>query len=144
MMVAIIEQVSKTELTGLISHDLTSTLTEIEQKIFYHCIDHTTVIWVLNVNGIVLCAWGLVPPTLVSNIAYIWLHTTDAVKEYEFIFVRKSQIALKEMLKQYPIITGHCEVGADRSIRWLKWLGAKFGEPAGKLVPFMIKAETNG
>jgi hypothetical protein len=45
------------------------------------------------------------------------------------------------MLQRYPTIVGNCIVGEYKSIRWLKWLGAKFGRPEGNKVPFVIRAK---
>jgi hypothetical protein len=47
---------------------------------------------------------------------------------------------VQEMLKLFPTITGHVKVGVESSIRWLRWLGAKFGEPEGPYMPFKIRA----
>lgn len=96
------------------------------------------------VNGKLLCLWGLVPPTLISDRAYLWLHTTPEIEGHEFLLVRKSQIEVGKMLEHYPTIIGHCLVDAERSIRWLKWLGARFGESDGKLIPFTIRKKLNG
>ena len=140
-MTTVMEQVTKSELTELISCDFATKLSKDERKGFNNCLNRTTVIWALRVDGNFVCAWGLVPPTLLSDQAYLWLHTTEAAKEHEFILVRRGQIELAKMLREYPRIIGHCIVGAEQSIRWLKWLGAKFGEPDGRLIPFVIKAK---
>jgi len=92
-----------------------------------------------SINGHLICLWGLIPPTLCSDRAYLWLYTTEAAQEHEFILVRRSQIEVQEMLEEYPLIVGHCEISETRSIRWLRWLGAKFGDHEGTLVPFMIE-----
>ena len=43
------------------------------------------------------------------------------------------------VLEQFKSIVGVVLMGNKRSIRWLKWLGAEFGEPNGKLIPFTIR-----
>jgi hypothetical protein len=88
-----------------------------------------------------VCIWGLAPPTLASDQAYLWLYTTPALKGHEFVFVRHSQRAVEEMLKTFSSIIGHCVVGADSSIRWLRWLGAEFGYPSKGLIPFVIRSQ---
>jgi len=93
------------------------------------------------VDGKIACVWGLIPPTLLSNKAYLWLLTTDIVAEHKFLFVRHSQRYVEEALKQYPIIVGDCLIGNASAMRWLRWLGAEFGEPDGGRIPFMIKAK---
>lgn len=104
------------------------------------CLMFSSKIWIGKTDGSIACAWGLVPPTILSERAYLWLYTDDAViKGNEFIFVRNSQRAVEAMLQEYPYITGQCEIAATQSIRWLRWLGASFGEPAEAYVPFRIR-----
>ena len=135
-----VELLTNTDITGLISSLFGRKMTEQETQNLESCAKYTTTVWAGYIDGDLVCIWGLVPPTLISDIAYLWMHATEKVGDHEFIFVRKSQMVVKGLLKHYPRIVGQCEVGASRSIRWLKWLGAKFGEPEGKFVPFIIKA----
>jgi len=96
--------------------------------------------WIGVADDIVACIWGLIPPTILSDRAYLWMLTTDLVDEHKFIFVRYSRLAMDEMLKHYPTIVGHVEATQTRSIRWLRWLGARYGNPQGKMIPFWIEA----
>lgn len=97
--------------------------------------------WLGLIDGDVACLVGLIAPTILSNQAYLWMKTTDIVEANQFIFVRHTQRALEDLLKLYPIIVGHCVVDSPRSIRWLKWLGAEFGLPEGRAIPFQIRAK---
>lgn len=112
-----------------------------EVAIFRGYVLASSVVWQAVVKGELYCIWGLIPPTLLSDRAYLWLHTTEAVEGNEFVLVRRSQIELAKMLEQFPTIVGHCAVDAARSIRWLGWLGAVFGPPEGKLIPFVIRSK---
>lgn len=115
-----------------------------EKAIMNDCLMSTRHLWAGTVDGAVACVWGLVPPTLLSSQAYLWLYTTELVKEHTFLFVRHSQRAVEEMLDEYPTIVGHCIVGNNQAIRWVKWLGGVFNEPDGKKLPFMILRKSNG
>lgn len=110
----------------------------IEEKTMDFCLLMSTVIWSGRINGNLACIWGVIPPTLMSNQAYLWLYTTDVIKEHQFILIRHSQMVIEEILESYPSICGHAIIGSDKSIRWLKWLGAKFGPPQGTAIPFRI------
>ena len=112
-----------------------------EREIVLNAAANSRPLWGGFWNGETLCIFGLIPPTLLSEQAYLWLHTTEAASEHEFVLVRRSQIEVRKMLEEHPRIIGHCEVGAERSIRWLRWLGAVFGEPQGKLIPFVIRGK---
>lgn len=92
------------------------------------------------VDSEVACMWGLIPPTLLSTTAYLWLLTTDIVAEHKFLFIRHSQRYIEEALNIYPTIIGDCLVGNRAAKRWLQWLGAEFTEPVGGRIPFTIRA----
>jgi len=136
-----IAAISKAQMSELISSVDGVKLVGEELEIFNRFIAASAFVYSGIVNDKVVCLWGLIPPTLLSDQAYLWLHTTPAAEEHQFILVRRGQIEMKKMLEEYPKIVGHCEVQATRSIRWLKWLGAKFGEAEGSLVPFIINRQ---
>ena len=94
--------------------------------------------WAGLVDGNFACMWGLVPPTLLSDNAYLWLIVNELVDEHKFLFVRHSQIEMARMLDLYPTITGYCDVRHVRSMQWLRWLGAKFDLAIGPTAPFTI------
>ena len=95
-------------------------------------------LWIGLINEVPVCAWGLVPPSLISDRAYLWLYVTEGVEEHKFIFVRWSQRVMQELRKQYPTIYGCCDIHNSRAIRWMKWLGAEFGLPSDSVIPFVI------
>jgi len=104
------------------------------------CIFTSTRAYTGWVDTQVACIVGLICPTLLSEQAYLWLHTTPLVQEHKFLFVRYSQLWLEEALKEFPLIVGHTMTENISGIRWLKYyLGAKFGEPEGLAVPFEIR-----
>jgi hypothetical protein len=139
-MTALIETLNKSQTRQLIFEAKGGILTNEESNTLEQYLTFSQRLYIGAVDGKLVCAWGLIPPSLLSDQAYLWLFSTEAVEEYKFLFVRNSQKAVQEMLKEYSVITGFCEIGNDRSIRWLRWLGAKFGEPVNaKMVPFEIR-----
>ena len=107
------------------------------------CVRRSAKIYYGEVNGQVACVWGLIPPTILSDSAYLWLLTTDIVAENKFLFVRHSQRYVEEMLKEFPLIIGDCMLDNPQAVRWLRWLGAHFHDPVDGRLPFSIRA-TNG
>jgi len=105
------------------------------------CLLMSTTIWGGFVEGKPICVYGIIPPTLMSYQAYMWLHVTDHLEKHEFVLVRHSQRVIEDVLKEYPVIVGHSVLGATKSIRWLKWLGAKFSHPQGDALPFRIERQ---
>lgn len=114
-------------------------LTEANETTMASCLKLSSDVWVGLVDDILACIWGVIPPTLMSNQAYLWLYSTELIAEHQFTFVRHSQLVVEELLKHYELITGVTDPTADRSKRWLKWLGAKFGEPSDGQLPFIIR-----
>ena len=94
-----------------------------------HNMSFTT--WVGYNDGELVCAWGIIPPSVMSEEVYLWLHTTEAVKNNQFLFVRHSQIFIQNLLSEYRAVVGHVKDDAPRSKRWLKWLGAEFSPSKG-------------
>lgn len=130
-----IKKVSQIEARALIKE---MSFDEVGERTMDFCLLMSTVIWAGFINGGLACIWGVIPPTLLSNQAYLWLYTTDVIKGHEFILIRHSQLVMEEILDEYPSVVGHAIIGSSKSIRWLKWLGAKFGPPQGTAIPFRI------
>ena len=97
------------------------------QRIVIDCFMRSEERWIGAVDGKIACVWGLIPPTLLSDIAYLWLYNNELVTQHKFAFVRHSQIQMERMLKLYPNIIGDCVYNNTTARRWLEWLGAKFG-----------------
>lgn len=93
------------------------------------------------IDGIVACVWGLRPPTILSNAAYLWLLTTDIIAEHKFILIRYSRRYIEEALKRFPIIIGDVHIQNEPAKRWIKWLGAEFGPLDRDRLPFVIRAK---
>jgi hypothetical protein len=91
------------------------------------------------VDGKVICCWGLIPPTILSDKVYLWLYTTTEVDKHQFILVRRSQMVIQDLLKEFSTIVGHCYIDNERGKRWIRWLGGVFGEPQGVKLPFTIR-----
>ena len=97
------------------------------------------------VDGQPACVWGFIQPTVLSTTAYLWLLTTDIAAQHKFLFIRHSQLFIEEALKHWPTIIGNCAIDDAKAIRWIKWLGGRFGEPDGKWMPFTIRrSKLNG
>lgn len=135
-----INKLTGNDLLGLIYPNYLSILPQDSQEVMQRSIMNSTQLWVVTADGKIGACWGVIPPTLMSDTAYLWFYNTENFKEHTFLFVRHSQRAIAEVLKSYPRIVGHCMVGRNESIRWLRWLGAVFGTPEDQLIPFTIEA----
>lgn len=139
-MTAAIEKLSRRKLTELISAEIAPTLSTEQNQKLTRCLQATTTVWTGLYDGKLLGFWGVIPPTLLSDSAYLWFYWTDEIENHQFVFVRHSQRVIEEVLKLYPKIVGDCEARAKKSQRWLRWLGAKFGVEQDGFLPFVIEA----
>lgn len=114
---------------GVIDHDILQACTPVGSDL-----------WVGYVDGNPVCAWGLVPPSILSDRAYLWLYASERVDEHKFLFVRYSQRVMEHLKGLYPVLYGTCDLGNARAIRWLQWLGARFDPPSGGKAMFHIGA----
>jgi hypothetical protein len=139
-MSACIYRVDPQEAMDLLSQEHLSILSFDTQEIMKRALMNSSRIWIGADDGGIVAVWGLIPPTLMSERAYLWLRTTKNFTKHTFLFIRHSQRAVQAMLEEYPLIIGHGTVGSECSLRWLRWLGARFGEPQGQFIPFTIEA----
>ena len=107
------------------------------------CTSNASHTWVCTIDGLAVAVWGLVPPTILADRAYLWLFATAGVDAHKFMFVRRSQVVLEQMKRLYPHIYGVCSIDDRRAIRWIKWLGGQFSQPGSLpgLVPFEITTQ---
>ncbi len=134
-----INRAPRAEITELISSHIAPNLDAVELRRFKQFILVSQAVWHCEIAGEFIGMWGTIPPTLLSDYAYMWVYTNEKVKNHEFVFIRHSQIAIAQVLEEWREVHGHAEASASKSIRWLKWLGAEFLEPEGKLIPFIIR-----
>ena len=116
-----------------------ATLSEFNQDTMRRSMFNSTWIWIGDVNGEIFGFWGLIAPSMLSDKAYLWFHSTEHLCKHTFRFIRHSRRVVAELLTHYPILVGHCMAGAVHSLQWVRWCGAQFGEPQGDLIPFEIK-----
>ncbi len=109
------------------------------EAIMRECLYRSIEIYQGKLDGEVACVWGLIPPTLLSNSAYLWLLTTDIVAEHKFLFIRHSQRYIEEALKHWPEIYGDIIGHNPAARKWLGFLGAEFGVKENGRTPFTIK-----
>lgn len=134
-----IAKAPRAQIAGLISRHIAPKLDTIQLRRFEQFVLCSQSIWYSEIDGEFIGMWGTIPPTLLSDHTYLWVHTNEKLKGHQFVFIRHSQLAIAEILEDWPVVHGHAVVGADKSIRWLRWLGAEFGEAEGKLIPFVIR-----
>ncbi|SRR6266852_3901821 len=127
-------------LSEMIFQDCGPILSQRENEMLDYC-QRLGEVYIGYVDGDLVCCWGLIPPSFLSNQAYIWMWASGSVP-HQFLFVRHSQRQVKKFLERYDSIVGQCKLNAHSAQRWLKWLGAEFGDPRDGTRPFVINRST--
>jgi len=92
-----------------------------------------------RMDGVLLGFVGFVPPTALSDSAYVWVHTTDEANQHRLAVARLARRWMVVFHSRYPTLFGHCS-GLPSSMAWLGSLGAKFGPADHGLIQFTIEA----
>jgi hypothetical protein len=138
-MSVVIKPVDKEHLSKVLK-EANVRLTPRETQIIDRCHNLISETWVGYNNGELICAWGIIPPTILSDEVYLWLQTTQAVDHNQFLFVRHSQLFIERVLKEYRAVIGFVKADARHSQKWLKWLGATIeGPPKKGMLTFRIE-----
>ena len=139
-----IESMEGQQISKLISYATQLMLNPKDAEVLEFCQGLSAECWSGYVDDKLICCWGLIPPSLLSTQAYLWMHSTEAIRDHRFLLVRHSQRVIEEALTHYDKIVGHCRVGAEDSMRWIRWLGAEFSPVADGYCAFVIRKKANG
>ena len=88
-------------------------------------------------NGKPIAMFGVAPNSLSGDETTIWLVGTPKIEKVQRAFGKHSKDFIEKMLKIYPILSNYVDVTNKKTIKWLKWCGAKFGSA----VPYGINGE---
>lgn len=93
-----------------------------------------------------VCLFGVAPMSLAGVTGIPWLLGSDDVCRYSRAFLRRNRAYVHEMLVDFPVLRNVVDQRNAVSIRWLKWLGFRFGEPMPMgprglpFIPFQMEA----
>lgn len=80
-------------------------------------------------TGRVICMFGIGERKNGINGRIIWCLGTNLLDNYKREFLANSAKVLETWAEKYGQLYNFVDVRNDKTIRWLEWLGAKFGEP---------------
>ena len=139
-MTAAIARLSGPEAYDLIYTDHLAKLSVSDQATMKVAMENSSRVWIGYDGDTILACWGVQAPSLLSDRAYLWLWTTEHLDSHVFIFIRHSQRAVADMLREFSALYGVTVADNHRAIRWLRWLGAEFEPPRQGLTTFEIRA----
>lgn len=99
-------------------------------------------------QGEVLAMGGVAPGQggMLGREGVVWLLGSTEIGRHPALFLRMSLVAIGRALAAYPVLHNVTDARHHASHRWLRWLGARFGDPVpfGPLglpfIPFHIRA----
>lgn len=87
----------------------------------------------IELDGVPVGMFGLMPETILGDIANVWLLGTPELAQIKKTFVRQSRRVIAEFLLHYPVLWNVVDVRYVSAIRWLESCGAVFDE--GSAIP---------
>lgn len=101
-----------------------------EQSLRYSLKNSVFAFSVICGDDVVAMGGVLTPEDLLSNVAPIWFLTSKTLDKIELSFLRQCRKFVKMMLDIYPTVYNWVDCRNKPAIKWLKWIGASFGETA--------------
>ena len=75
-------------------------------------------------KGVPAAMFGLCPRTLLGSDANVWFLGTPDMCHIKKTFMKLSRLCIGEWLNKYPVLWNIVPVDYEKSLKWLKWLGA--------------------
>jgi len=116
------------------------------RDVLVESVERSASAWAGLADGELVCLFGVVPMTLVGVTGVPWLLGSDAVCAYSRPFLRRNRSYVREMLREFPVLTNVVDARNAVSIRWLRWLGFRMGQPTPMgvrglpFIPFEMRA----
>ena len=121
-MIVTVERVSTFNLRNLLGYDCPQEFFDAHVS----GLSRSTMVWLARADGVEACAAGLIPATIFSTEAYLWMIHTRICEQHPLRFIRWSKRLVDEILEFYPSVVGLCHCDNIYGRRWLEWLGGEF------------------
>ncbi len=82
------------------------------------------------VEGKVVAVFGDAVHSVLGSIGVPWLISTNHVEHHPRAFLKVCKPEVADMLTRHRHLINYVDARNTKAIRWLKWLGFEFGEPA--------------
>jgi len=97
----------------------------VDQPAILECARLADPLFAAMLGSILLGFIGFVPQSILSDTAYIWVHTEPEAKVHPIAIARLALRYKSSVHARYTTLVGHCFTADSR--RWLATLGATFG-----------------
>ena len=92
-------------------------------------LEHSAMAWTAEIDGEPEIMFGVAPMSLLGHNGSAWLLATPELVKIARFFVVKSRIYVRRMLEVFPVVINFVDQRNAVSLRWLRWLGARFDAP---------------
>ena len=80
-------------------------------------------------DGVPVAAFGVYPTNPFAKVGCIWMLTTKVTQQHKYYTGKKSRAGIQALLQDWDMLWNYVDAGNVQTIQWLKWMGAKVGEP---------------
>lgn len=92
--------------------------------------EHSILSFTVEKEGNPVVMFGVTPESgLLSQSGVIWMLATDGIDTIKRRFAKHSRKFINMMMEVYPKLSNYVDCRNVKSICWLKWCRASFGEP---------------
>ena len=93
-------------------------------------LDGSPFAWTGTVDGVPVCMFGVSSECVLTLRGVPWLLAARSLERYQAAFLRRCRAFLQRMLAIYPVLVNYVDVRNVVSMRWLRWMGFTFDDPA--------------
>ena len=91
--------------------------------------------WTGLIDGIPVCCFGVARLHGLVDTGAPWMVGTNEIETFAPAFIRGCRPVVKGFLNRYSTLLNFVDVRNEKAIRWAKWLGFRFFDPA----PYGVK-----
>lgn len=91
-------------------------------------VSKSAVAYTVKYRGKIVCMFGANPTSMFGKRATIWLLGTDDMRSCGYLIARHGRVFVDRLLELWPYLDNYVYCKNLLSIRWLKIMGAKFGD----------------
>ena len=99
-----------------------------EQSLLYSFANSVFSFSIVSEGDILAMGGILKPKDILADRAALWFLTSQKLDKVERSFLRQCKTFMQTMLEIYPVLYNYVDLRNDPAIRWLKWIGATFGD----------------
>lgn len=93
------------------------------------CINLAEIAYVCKCDGVPLCIFGVIRDSIFANIGVVFMLSTSETKNHKYFIGKWTKRVMKAFLQEWETLYNWVDMGNERTIAWLKWLGAEIDPP---------------